>query len=130
MKKISLCDAYILFNKYKHTNAIGASIMLLETKVEKELKFQVKLYAAIKAAERASGIDLLKVEIDIIEIFYLPYYNPKISSLYYKEDISKDVISIISDKHKEYTEELKALKELISEKSKDIYLEVDYGPIA
>lgn len=123
MKKINLTEAYKLLKKPYKENAFSAYVLKNETKSVSKLNFYKNLIIAIKTAEKASGIDNLKIRIKTLEL-ELEYYNPLNATLHYKDNIPATLIDSVKDKQKELLEELRLLNILIQEKCNDVFIEI------
>ena len=123
MKKIDLLTAYNILNKNKGLNAFSSHTLDRYLEDEKKLLDKKELFLAVKATERASGIDLIRDQIEALQ-FEIDFYDTGRKPMNYKDALPKKDLKRIKEIFKTAKDDREYLNERVKLIIKNVYVEV------
>ena len=124
MKTITLKVAHNILNKNPKIDVYGSYLAgNLESNIRK-VENKAELVLAVKAAEKASGILELREHLESLA-YELSFWDTAKRSLYYKENIPKEVAETAKDEYKKLVGERDLIQDQIEQLLEVVYLEQD-----
>ena len=122
MKTITLKTAYNILNKNPKVDVYGSYLAgNLETNLRR-VENKAELLLAVKAAEKASGVLELREHLESLA-YELSFWDTSKRSLYYKENIPKELAETAKDTYKKLVGEKELIKEQIDKLLEVVYIE-------
>ena len=122
MKTITLKVAHNILNKNPKIDVYGSYLAGNLEKNVRKVEDKAELLLAVKAAEKASGFLEIREHLESLA-YELSFWDTAKRSLYYKENIPKEVAEMDKDEYKKLVGERNLIQEQIDALLEVVYLE-------